>query len=61
MSETKIIFRGGYTADNLGSSNPKRKPTINRIKVANAILARDYKGSKNFGMNVVIEVRRKDE
>lgn len=41
---------------NMASSNEERIPSAREIDRAEALMARDYKGLKNFDANAVIEI-----
>lgn len=52
----KLIFRGGCRLENCGSSDEKRIPSMEFADVSQTLLARDYKGIRNYGSNGVIEI-----
>lgn len=51
-----LIFRGGCVVENLATANEDYIPSLEHTDFAVTLMARDYKGLKNFNSNAVIEI-----
>lgn len=57
-----LIYRGGCIVENLATANENYIPTLEEVDYAATLMARDYKGLKNFSSNAVLEIYEvKDE
>lgn len=57
-----LIYRGGCIVENLATSSEDYIPSLKESDIAVTLMARDYKGLKNFSSNAVLEIYEvKDE
>lgn len=56
-----LIFLGGCIVENLATNSERYTPNLKQSDTAVTLMARDYKGLKNFNSNAVMEIYRLDE
>lgn len=56
-----LIYRGGCIVENLATDNKDYVPDLRETDVAVTLMARDYKGLKNFNSNAIMEIYGVDE